>query len=111
MQDTPERPLSEQYRIVAKKWVDAEAAAHLLEESKTTVLEQRKTSLIGKAGDMPDAKAERSIKSDPEWEEYIQTMCEARKRANLLKVQLKYIEMRHREWISADANARKEMGL
>ena len=34
-------PLSEQYRLIAKKWVDAKAAADLLEESKTAVLSQR----------------------------------------------------------------------
>jgi hypothetical protein len=97
-------PLSEQYRIVSKKWAAAENAAHLLEESKTTVLAQRKARL----GDVPDAKAERIVKAAPEWERYIKDMCEARRKANLLKQQLKYIEICHREWISADANARKE---
>jgi hypothetical protein len=28
-------PLSEQFRIVAKKWVDADSAASILEESKS----------------------------------------------------------------------------
>jgi hypothetical protein len=100
-------PLSMQYRIVSKKWAAAENAAHLLEESKTTVLAQRKAKL----GDVPDAKAERMVKAAPEWEEYIKDMCEARRKANLLKQQLKYIEICHREWLSQDANARKERGL
>lgn len=117
-----QRPLSEQFRIIAKKWADADNAAHLMDELKTTVLAQKKTALIAEnfkgqqlmkdnPREMTDAKAERLVKSSADWEKYIRDMCKARSTANLLKQQLKYIEMRHREWISADANARKEMGL
>ena len=113
MMDMPrdQRPLSEQFRLVAKRWVEADGAAHLMEEMKTTVLEQKKTAYIAKHGDMPDAKVERIVKSSHEWEVYIKTMCKQRTDANLLKRQMDYINMKHREMISADANARKEMGL
>ena len=40
-----DRPLSEQWRIAARQWVDAEAAAQLLEDLKTTSLEQFKQQL------------------------------------------------------------------
>jgi hypothetical protein len=58
-----ERPLSEQFRLVAVEYADAEAAASLLEELKTTTLEAMKTKLIAANGDMADNKAERLVKS------------------------------------------------
>ena len=51
-----ERPISEQFRIVAKAWADLDAAANLLEETKSAVLAQKMLAL----GDMPVSKAERS---------------------------------------------------
>lgn len=106
-----ERPISEQYRLVAKKWVEADAAARILDEMKTTVLEQKKTAFMQTHGDMSDAKAERIIKSQPDWAEYIREMCDAKTSANLLRQQLAYLEMRHREFLMADARARAEMQL
>lgn len=34
----PEAPISEEFRLVAKKWAEADAAASLLEETKSAVL-------------------------------------------------------------------------
>lgn len=93
----PNNPISEQYRIVAKQWVDHDAAARLLEESKTATLEQRKVKLIEEQGPMPDNAAERTIKASDEWHQYIQEMCEARKQANYFKVKLEYIRMQFQE--------------
>lgn len=109
----PERdqPISEQFRIVAKQWVDADAAASLMEELKTTTLEKMKDTIIKDGGPMPDNTATRIAKCDPQWATYIKQMCKHRSDANLLKVQLEYLRMRHREWIGADATARAEMKL
>ena len=106
-----QRPLSEQYRLIAKRWANADNAAHILEELKTTALEQRKSNLIEADPTLSETKAERLAKAADDWAKYIRDMCAARGRANLLKQQLKYIEMRHREWIAADANARSERKL
>lgn len=100
-------PISEQYRIVAKQWVDAEAAASLLEDTKSAVLSQRMAAL----GDMPVSKAEMTVKASTEWREFIEQMVEARKSANRLKVQLEYLRMRSGEWQSAEATKRAEMKL
>ena len=51
---TDNLPLSEQYRIVAKSWVDADAAANLLEETKSAVLSRMMLNL----GDMPVSRDE-----------------------------------------------------
>lgn len=100
-------PISEQYRIVAKQWVDAEAAASLLEDTKSAVLSQRMSAL----GDMPVSKAEMNVKASAEWSEFIEKMVEARKLANRLKVQLEYLRMRSGEWQSSEATKRAEMKL
>jgi hypothetical protein len=51
------------------------------------------------------------VKASPEWAEHIEKIVNARTEANRLKLQVEYIKMRHREWISADANMRAEMKL
>jgi hypothetical protein len=106
-----EQPISEQFRIVAKQWCDADAAASLMEELKTTTLEKMKSDLIERNGPTPDNTATRLAKCNSEWTDYLAQMCKHRAEANRLKCQMEYIRMRHREWIGADATARAEMKL
>jgi len=100
-------PLSEQFRVIAKKWVDADAAASMLEETKSSVLAQ----MMAGQGDMPVSRAEMNVKASNEWREYVKSMVEAREKASLLKVQLEYIRMRFHEWQSHEATKRAEMKL
>ena len=106
-----DRPISEEYRLVAKRWIDADAAARLREELKTTTLEQQKQDLILREGDMPDSHAERRVKAGKDWEEYIRQMVEARTDANRLKAQLEYVRMKFSEHQDFNASARAEMRL
>lgn len=101
------QPLSEQFRIVAKQWVDADSAADMLEETKSAVLSQKMLAL----GEMPVSKAEMTVKASDDWYQHITSMVEARKRANLLKVQMDYIKMQHGEQQSYEATKRAEMKL
>ena len=100
-------PLSEQFRIVAKKWVDADSAANMLEETKSAVLAKKMSEL----GDMPVSRAEMQVKASADWHDYIKTMVEAREKAALLKIQLEYIRMKFHEWQSHEATKRAEMKL
>jgi hypothetical protein len=100
-------PLSEQYRIVAKAWVDADAAASLLEETKSSVLSR----MMLDQGDMPVSRAEMNVKASDEWRDFVTKMVEAREKATLLKVKLEYIRMRFHEWQSHEATKRAEMKL
>ena len=104
-------PISEQFRIVAKKWVEADKAASLMEETKSSVLSEMINSVISYNIDMPYNKAELSAKSNPEYKEFISTMVEFRSKANLLKVQMEYLRMKFQEWSSHEANARAEKRL
>lgn len=100
-------PLSEQFRLIAKKWVDADAAASILEETKSAFLAQR----MAEQGDMPVSRAEMAVKSSAEWQTYVIEMVESRKKASLLKAQLEYIRMRFSEQQSVEATKRAEMKL
>jgi hypothetical protein len=107
-----EQPISEQFRVVAKEWADADAAASLLEELKTADLEERKSKMAIEIGlDTADNKLERVVKASPAWRERIIQMCDARSKANLLKMKLEWLRMRHSEWISRDAHSRHEYRL
>lgn len=100
-------PVSEQYRIAALDWVATDAAARMLEEGKTAYLAQQKALL----GEMPDSKAERIVKSSPEWADYIKKMVNAKTAANRQRVEIDYLKMRHMERTSEEANARSERKL
>jgi hypothetical protein len=102
-----DKPLSEQFRIVAKQWVDADSAANLLEETKSAYLAR----LMAGQGDMPVSRAEMNVKASESWMEHITKMVTARERASLLKVQLEYLRMRFNEWQSDTATRRAEMRL
>jgi hypothetical protein len=102
-----DKPLSEQFRIVAKQWVDADSAANLLEETKSAYLAR----LMAGQGDMPVSRAEMNVKASESWMEHITKMVSARERATLLKVQLEYLRMRFNEWQSDTATRRAEMRL
>ena len=100
-------PVSEQYRLAALDWVAMDAAARMLEEGKTTYLAQQKARL----GEMADAKAERIVKSSPEWADYIKKMVNAKTSANRQKVECDFLKMRSMERNSEEANARAEKKL
>lgn len=101
------RPISEQFRIVAKAWVEADAAANILEDTKSAVLSQQMLAL----GDMPVSKAEMTVKASKDWTDHVGKIVEARKAANLLKVQMDYLRMKGMEIQSSEASKRAEMRL
>lgn len=100
-------PISEQFRIIAKKWVQADSAANMLEECKSAFLAKQMSAL----GGMPVSRAEMNVKASEEWSEYISRMVKAREEAALLKVQLEYIRMTFSEEQSRSATRRAEMKL
>lgn len=105
--DMSNQPISEQYRVIAKAWVEADGVARLLEETKTAVLAQ----WVKSHGDMAVNAAEREVKASPQWEEFIDKMVTARTQANLKKVQMEYIRMKAMEHQSMEATKRSEMRL
>lgn len=78
-------------REVGERWVDADAAARMYEETKSAILAQKKAEL----GDIPDNKAERLVKASRFWMEFVTKGVEVRTEANRLKIQLEEIKMRY----------------
>lgn len=107
MNASPNLPWSEQFRIVAKQWVDANAAASILEDTKSAVLSEKMQAL----GDMAVNKAEALVKASPEWRAHIEGMVNARRASNRLKVQMEYLRMKFSEWQSHEATKRTEARL
>lgn len=107
MSDHSNMPLSEQFRIAAKQWVDLDSAANLLEETKSAVLSQK----MNAHGDMPVSRAEMAVKASPEWSDFVTKMVKAREAANLAKVKLEWIRMKFSEQQSFEATARAERRL
>lgn len=107
-----ERPLSEQFRIVAKQWADVNGAAQLMEETKTANFSERVNREIATSNEpMAFNRAEAIVKGSADWSEYLTDMVNLRTKANRLKVQMEYIRMRFSEWQSLNANARQERQL
>ncbi len=102
-----EFPFSENYRLAGEIWADLEAAAQLLEETKSAIMAQRQSML----GEMPVNRAEQTVKASLEWEEHLKTIVEARKKANLAKVALKVAEMEYYQNQAREANARAEIRM
>jgi hypothetical protein len=106
-----DRPISEQFRIIAKKWIEADHAASLMEETRTAVLSEIIAKTISHDIAMPYNKAEMAAKSSPDYKVFVTKMVDLRRQANLLKVQMDYIRMRFSENQSAEATARSERRL
>jgi hypothetical protein len=103
--------LSEQYRLAAKSWCELDSAANLLEESKSAVLSQMINRQFTNDPKIALNRAETNAKGSQEWKDYIIKMVKAREEANLAKIKVKWIEMRHREEQSVEASARAEARL
>lgn len=101
------RPWSEIYRQAGEDWVDKEAAAQLLEDTKSSVMAQKQASY----GDIPVNRAEQKVKASQDWMDHLEKIVAARKAANLAKVHLEYIKMAAWEENNKNANARAELRL
>lgn len=100
-------PWSEQYRIMGELWAEAEAAASLLEDTKSAVLSQKMAML----GDIPVNKAEMTVKASQDWHDHVGKIVDARKNANLLKIRLEYCRMKYHEEQGHEASRRAEMRM
>lgn len=107
-----EQAISELYRMAGEKHADLEAAAKLKEELKTTFLQKWKQEVvIEHGGKLPDSHAERIVKAQDRWEQYIRDMCSLRAEADKAFVQMTYYKIKHWERQSLEASQRAEMRM
>lgn len=113
LKDMPEREqsIAERFRIVAHQFCDADAAASLMEELKTTTLAKMKADIIEQRGAMADNTAERLAKCSPAWTEYVTEMCGHKAKATKLKLQLEHLRMLDRKEDREAWAARTEMRM
>ncbi len=98
---------SEQYAHVAEEWAELNSAASLLEDCAGAVFSQ----LALKQEASSNARAELLAKASDEWLAYQTKKVEARKKANLVKVQMEFLRMRFWEAQSDAANNRTQAKL
>lgn len=107
MQPDHNQPWSERYRLIALQWVDADAAANMLEDTKSAVLSE----MLQAHADKPVNKGEALVKASPEWRAHVMKIVEARRKANQLKVEMEFMRMKFSENQSSEASKRAEMRL
>lgn len=88
-------------------WADEDAAASMLEETKKTVLSQLKT--MSKASS--DAAKETEAQASDGFKQHLQSMVEARRKANRAKVAYDSMKTWVELWRTKAANERAEMTL
>lgn len=95
-------PWSDQWRRAALRANDLEAAASLLENTRSAILSQRKLAL----GDIADNKAEKMVKASDEWMDFNERMVNARAEANAAKIEAEWMKMKYYEHASDRADER-----
>ncbi len=94
--------LSEQLYKAGVDWADKNAAANLLEETKSATLSQ----MMSQFSELPVSRAEMNVKASGEWMQFINKMVSARHKSDLAKVRLEFLRAKLQEWQSAEANHR-----
>ena len=105
--DKSNMSFADRYRYAGEDWADKESAASLLEGLRSSLLAQKCAAL----GDMAVNKAEQMVKKSQEWIEYNEKTIQARKAANLAKIELEALKMQFNEHQSEQANRRAEIRL
>ena len=105
-----ERPLSEQYRIVAKQFASAYGQATFMENTRSGELAKMVKKRMDEANEkITRATAEMEVKASEPWYDFNERLALAKEKVEILRAQKKYIEMVQWERNNADANRRKEL--
>lgn len=103
--------IEEKWRAAANLWVEADDLARELEEKKSIYVAEQKNVRCGFNQKLSQAAAEQQVKASPEYSDMIEQMVNARTEANRLRVQEKYLEMKHRKWLVLNARNRRERDM
>ncbi len=95
-------PLSAQWYEAATRWVEAESAADLLDQTKSAVLAQ----MMARCQEKSVAAKELIVKAGSEWFNHVNKIAAARREANLLKVRAEYLKMLYWDQSSQAATER-----
>jgi len=98
--------LREEWRILAKMWVQADSRVDELEEGRKMLLAELKLALI-KAGSKITA-SEDEARTSPQFKSYVRKYHDAKRAANDLKIDMKNAELAYWERNNAEATERSE---
>jgi len=107
---TNARPQSELYREAAMHHADADAAARMLEETKSIVFAELVQQAL-KAGCPSVARAELEVRAGQQYRDFVDRMVRSRTNANRARYQLEFIRMQHWEKTQDRADQRFEARL
>lgn len=121
LRDFDPNRLTAEVIATGEQWVDKDAAASSLEETKKTLLARLTMDYIsagstsGAAGErpkaMPVSQAELKALSDPRYEQHLELMVAARQEANRMRVRYDLGRMRLELMRSLQATMRNEMRI
>jgi hypothetical protein len=103
-----QRPQSEVYREAYERWVAADAAARLLDETKSSVFAQRVLEAMRSAPGVSMSKAEIEVRASAEWRDYLIKMTNAKTAANKAKIEVEFHRMKYWEATQDRADHRYE---
>jgi hypothetical protein len=103
------RPISQRYHEAAVQWVDADAAASIMEETKSAVFSEMVSKMISENIKLAVNRAEVLVKSSSAWKTFVTDMVELRRKANMAKVEMEFLRMKFSEQQSVEATHRAEM--
>ena len=104
------RPQSEVYREAAMRHQALDAAARLLEDTKSAVFSQRCLRFEG-AGEKSQAAKETAVRASDFWLDYCRKTIDARTEANKAKVEVEYLKMVYWERAGQAATERQELRM
>jgi len=100
------QPPLEVWRLKAEKWAELDAHAFLLAEGKSSVLSEMINLLVSNGASV--ASAEKEARASEKFRDYLKKMGNARKQANLARIDMDYHKEKLWESKNAEANARSE---
>ena len=104
-----ERPLSEQFRVVAKQHVAARKQARYMERTRSA-MRDRMVARVMSESSVKTTKAEAlfRVQISDEWLQYNRDLADAEEKADILFAQKEYIALVQWERNNENANARHE---
>jgi len=104
-----ERPLSEQFRVVAKQYVAAKKQARFMERTRSATRDRIAARIIRESKEkITKAQAIFNVQISDEWMQYNQDLADAEEKADILFAQKEFIKIQQWEMTDANANVRTE---
>lgn len=110
MTDQPDihTDIAEMIRIAGEDWADKDAAAFVLAESKTALLENHVARYMADNPGVAHSRATASVKGSEQWLEHIDSIGRARKEANKARVHYDTLRSQLTVWQTRNSLKRAE---